>query len=82
MLSFINLLTYMLYVSALKKLSNIPTISYLKYYTPNWVDNKVYKHNKINKNSKYHKKNRMVLSNFTHETNFNHTNTKDNISFY
>ena len=45
MLSFINLLTYVLCASAFKKLNNIPTISYLKYDTPSWVYEKVYKHN-------------------------------------
>ena len=60
MLSFIKLITCVLYVSAFKKLSNIPTISYNDYYTPSWVYKKVYKHNKINKNSKYHKNNRII----------------------
>ena len=72
MLSFINLLTYVLYASAFKKLNNIPTISYNDYYTPDWVYNKVYKHNKINKNSKHHKKNRMVPSKFICEEDANY----------
>ena len=72
MLSFINLLTYVLCASAFKKLNNIPTISYLKYDTPSWVYEKVYKHNKINKNSKYHKKNRMVPSTFICEEDANY----------
>ena len=56
MLSFINLLTCVLYASAFKKLNNIPTISYNEYYTPKWVYEKVYKFNQINVNSKveYH----------------------------
>lgn len=60
MLSFINLLTYVLYASAFKKLNNIPTISYNEYYTPKWVYEKVYKSNQINVNSKYHKNNRVI----------------------
>ena len=72
MLSFIKLITCVLYVSAFKKVNNIPTISYLKYDTPSWVYEKVYKHNKMNKNSKYHKKNRMVPSTFICEEDANY----------
>lgn len=43
---------------SVKKLNNIPTISYNSYKTPYWVYNKVYKKNMYPINSMYHPNNR------------------------
>jgi hypothetical protein len=43
---------------SLKKINNIPTISYYSYKTPKWVYNKVYKKNMYPINSMYHPNNR------------------------
>lgn len=43
---------------SLKKVNNIPTISYNSYKTPYWVYNKVYKKNMYPINSMYHPNNK------------------------
>ena len=58
MLRTIIMLIIFTTVMTLKKVNNIPTISYYSYKTPKWVYNKVYKQNMYPINSMYHPNNR------------------------